>query len=145
MSWIWYPIHLSKHQYPKNIFRFIRPVHVHLKTDKVDLKKKPPWKKFFLHFFSIPSSSRHEKRCRMSQRIYCLFQCSRNYLWLSSTVYCTIRYLNSRFVKDFPQCSGVPFLKCLEISFRNSLARQVFTFNIVRGVVPCHYQVDTKL
>ena len=41
----------------------IRPVHVHLKTDKVDLKKKPPRKNFFLHFFEINSSSRHEKRC----------------------------------------------------------------------------------
>ena len=61
-------------------FQIIWPVHVHLKTDKVDLKKKPPWKKNFLHFFLIPSSSRYEKHCQMSQRIYCLFQCSRNYL-----------------------------------------------------------------
>jgi hypothetical protein len=51
---------------------------VHLKTDKVDLKKKPPRKKNFLHFFAIPSSSRHEKRCQMSERIFSLFQCSRN-------------------------------------------------------------------
>jgi hypothetical protein len=36
--------------YPKNIFRFIRPVHVHLKTDKVDLKKKPP-RIFFFYIF----------------------------------------------------------------------------------------------
>ena len=64
--------------YPKNIFRFIRPVHVHLKTDKVDLKKKPARKFIFLHFFAMPSSSRHEIRCRMSERIFCLFQCSRN-------------------------------------------------------------------
>jgi hypothetical protein len=38
---------------------------VHLKTDKVDLKKKPPRNFFFLHFFAIHSSSRHEKRCQM--------------------------------------------------------------------------------
>ena len=41
---------------------------------------------FFLHFFSITSSSRHEKRCRMSQRNYCLFQCSRNYLWIARNI-----------------------------------------------------------
>ena len=64
--------------YPKTIFRFIRPVHVHLKTDKVDLKKKTPRKNNFLKFFVIHSSSRHEKRCRMLERIFCLFQCSRN-------------------------------------------------------------------
>jgi hypothetical protein len=38
--------------YPKNIFRFIWPVHVHLKTDKVDLKKKQPWFLFFSYFFN---------------------------------------------------------------------------------------------
>ena len=59
-------------------FQIIWPVHVHLKTDKVDLKKRPPWKNFFLHFFSINSSSRHEKRCQMLQRLFWLFQCSKN-------------------------------------------------------------------
>jgi hypothetical protein len=49
-----------------------------LKTDKVDLKKHI---EFFLHFFAIPSSSRHEKRCRMSKIILCPFQCSRNWGW----------------------------------------------------------------
>ena len=34
---------------------------------------------FFLHFFVIHSSSRHEKHGRMSERIFCLLQCSRNY------------------------------------------------------------------
>ena len=67
--------------YPKNIFRFIRPVHVHLKTDKVDFKKKPPRFFFFLHFFAIHSSSRHEKCCQMLERVFCLFQCSRNIRW----------------------------------------------------------------
>ena len=67
--------------YPKSIFRLIRPVHVHLKTDKVDLKKSHYEKKFFLNIFAIHSSSRHEKRCRMLGRIFCLFQCSRNIRW----------------------------------------------------------------
>ena len=36
-------------------FQIIWPVHVHLKTDKVDLKKKPPWKKKnFAFFFKSP-------------------------------------------------------------------------------------------
>ena len=42
---------IEKIWYPKNIFRFIRPVHVQLKTDKVDLKKKTSWKKKFCIFF----------------------------------------------------------------------------------------------
>ena len=33
--------------YPKNIFRFLLFVHVHLKTDNVDYLKKPSWKSFF--------------------------------------------------------------------------------------------------
>ena len=52
--------------YPPKIFRFIRPVHVHLKTDKVDLKKKHRYIYLFLHIF--------EKRCRMSENFFCLFQ-----------------------------------------------------------------------
>ena len=62
----------------QNFFQIIRPVHVHLKTDKVDLKKRPPWKNIFLHFFSIDSSSRHEKRWQMLQTLFLLFQCSKN-------------------------------------------------------------------
>ena len=31
-----------------------------------------------MHFFSIDSSSRHEKRCQMLQRLFWLFQCSKN-------------------------------------------------------------------
>ena len=66
---------------------------MHLKTDKVDLKKKPPWKNFFLHIFSIHSSSRYEKQFRMLQRLFWLFQCSKNQLckgfttWPGSTQY----------------------------------------------------------
>ena len=40
--------------YPKNNFRFIRPVHVHLKTDKLDLKKKAIMKKKKFAFFCNP-------------------------------------------------------------------------------------------
>ena len=36
---------------------------------------------FVLHIFSIHSSSRHEKGCRMLQRTFWLFQCSRNQRW----------------------------------------------------------------
>ena len=36
--------------------------------DKVDIKKKPLWKKNNLSIFSIHSSSRHEKRCRMLEK-----------------------------------------------------------------------------
>jgi hypothetical protein len=40
--------------YPKNIFRFIPPVHVHLKMDCVDYLKKPSWKKKkFLHMKNV--------------------------------------------------------------------------------------------
>ena len=52
-----------------------------LKTDKVDFKKHSD---FFLHIFSIHSSSRHEKHCRMPERIFCQFQCSRNIGWIVS-------------------------------------------------------------
>ena len=60
-----------------NIFKIIRPVHTHLKKDKVDLKKKTLWKISFLHFFAIHSTSKHEKRCRMPEIIFCVFQCFR--------------------------------------------------------------------
>ena len=93
----------------QNFFQIIRPVHVHLKTDKVDLKKRPPWKKKFLHFFSINSSSRHEKCCQMLQRLFWLFQCSKNPLCMSlslifmvhilfTTVSCFLAYLFSLLV-----------------------------------------------
>ena len=59
-------------------FQIIRPVHVHLKMDKVDLKKRPPWKKIILHIFSIHSSSRTEKRCQMLQTLFLLFPCCKN-------------------------------------------------------------------
>ena len=36
---------------------------------------------FFLHLFAIHSSSWHEKRCQMLERIFCLFQCSINIGW----------------------------------------------------------------
>ena len=39
---IWIAKILILTEYPKNIFRFIQPVHVNLKTDNVDYLKKPP-------------------------------------------------------------------------------------------------------
>ena len=53
------------------------PVHQRLKMEKMDLKKSS-WKKNVLHIFSINSSSKHEKRCQMLQRVFWLFQCSKN-------------------------------------------------------------------
>ena len=44
-------IHGSQPSVVLNIFRFVPPVHVHLKTDKVDLKKSHCEKKFFCIFF----------------------------------------------------------------------------------------------
>ena len=57
---------------------------MHLKTDKVDFKKRPSWKISYLHLFEILSSSRHEKRCWISERFFCLFQFFTNIrcLWL---------------------------------------------------------------
>ena len=50
--------------------------------------KKSPVKKKKLHIYS---SSRHEKRCRMLQRIFWLFQCSRNqrFIPLNSMLQCS--------------------------------------------------------
>ena len=50
---------------------------------------------FFFHIFSIQSSSRHEKRCRMLQTLFWLFQCSRNTRWLVSYIYLQIDTLLS--------------------------------------------------
>ena len=33
---------------------------------------------FIVHIFVIPSLSKHEKRCQMIVRLFCLLQCSRN-------------------------------------------------------------------
>merc|ERR1740129_2595189 len=37
---------------------------------------------FFFYIFAIHSSSRYEKRCQMLQRLFSLFQGSKNQLWL---------------------------------------------------------------
>ena len=60
-------------------FQIIQPVHVHLKTDNVDYFKTPPY--FFLHIFTIASSSRREKCCQMLQTLFSVFQYSRNTGW----------------------------------------------------------------
>ena len=95
----------------QNFFQIIRPVHVHLKTDKVDLKKRPPWKKNFLHFFSIDSSSRHEKRCQMLQTFFLLFQCSKN-----PRCYVTMRW--NYFINSIFNLILWVFWKCSLISQR---------------------------
>ena len=59
--------------YPKNIFRFIQPVHVHLKTDNVDYLKKPPWKKLLQSMYQVDMEN--VAKC---VRLFWLFQCSRN-------------------------------------------------------------------
>ena len=51
---------------------------MHLKTDKVDLRKKPP-QEFFLPFFANNSSSRHEKRGQMSKRFFAYFNALETY------------------------------------------------------------------
>ena len=40
-----------------------------------------------LHIFSILSSRRHEKRCRICVRLLWLFQCSRNQQWVHTTYF----------------------------------------------------------
>ena len=42
---------------------------------------------FFIYIFAIHSSCRHEKRCRMSVRFFCLCQCSRNQQCLQSNLF----------------------------------------------------------
>ena len=52
---------------PKNIFRFIQPVHVHLKVDKVDLKKKATVKK---KLFCILFQSTHQVDMKNGVKCY---------------------------------------------------------------------------
>ena len=63
-------------------FQIFRSQISDLKTDNVDYLKKPPWKKFFFDIFAIHLTSRYEKRCRMLQRLFSLFQGSKNQLWV---------------------------------------------------------------
>ena len=41
-----------------------------------------------LHIFAVPSSSRHEKNCQRLQRLFCVFQYSRNTPW--AACYCLL-------------------------------------------------------
>ena len=50
--------------------------------ERVDFKKKSPWKFFFAYFFNPLIK---ETCCRMLQRLYWLFQCSRNTRWVVSS------------------------------------------------------------
>ena len=66
-------------------FQIFRSQISDLKTDNVDYLKKPPWKNFFFDIFVIHLSSRYEKRCRMLQRLFSLFQGSKNQLCRCNT------------------------------------------------------------
>ena len=104
----------------QKFFQIIRPVHVHLKMDKVDFKKRPPWKKKILHFFSIDSSSRHEKRCQMLQTLFLLFQCSKNPLWTAATL-TTQQVINLSATVRILHCVNYLFISLtsvLEFHFR---------------------------
>ena len=67
-------------------FQIFRSKISDLRSENVDYLKKPPWKKFFFDIFAIHSSSRYEKRCQMLQRLFSLFQGSKNQLclWFTS-------------------------------------------------------------
>ena len=67
-------------------FQIFRSQISDLKTDNVDYLKKPPWKKFFFDIFVIHLSSRYEKWCRMLQRLFSLFQGSKNQLWYLNVI-----------------------------------------------------------
>ena len=68
-------------------FQIFRSQISDLKTDNVDYLKKPPWKKFFFDIFAIHLTSRYEKRCQMLQRLFSLFQGSKNQLCISIVYY----------------------------------------------------------
>jgi hypothetical protein len=58
---------------------------------------------FFLHFFAIHSSSRHEKCYQMLERIFCLFQCSRNMRWPQTLLTKTsLKSYNKKFETKVP-------------------------------------------
>ena len=65
-------------------FQIFRSQISDLKTDNVDYLKKPPWKKNFFDIFAIHLTSRYEKRCQTLQRLFSLFQGSKNQLWGAS-------------------------------------------------------------
>ena len=65
----------------QKFFQIFRSQISDLKTDNVDYLKKPPWKKIFFDIFVTPLSNRYEKRSRMLQRLFSLFQSSKNQLW----------------------------------------------------------------
>ena len=72
-------------------FQIFRSKISDLRSENVDYLKKPPWKNFFFYIFAIHSSSRYEKRCQMLQRLFWLFQCSKNQLWKTCSVKQTCR------------------------------------------------------
>ena len=70
-------------------------------------QKKPPW--IFFDIFCNPfiKHCRHEKRCQMCVRLFCLFQCPRNQQWRHSflcspnpfqcsSIWCRLHFLYGR-------------------------------------------------
>ena len=89
----------------QKIFQIFRSQISDLKADNVDYLKKPPWKKFFFDIFVIHLSSRYEKRCRILQRLFFLFQGSKNQLCIKSTEEYTWEWIKkSSFCKCWSNC-----------------------------------------
>ena len=97
-------------------FQIFRSQISDLKTDNVDYLKKPPWKKNFFDIFVIHLSSRYEKRCRILQRLFSLFQGSKNQLW-------------NIWQQVLPRIFLVPY-SCLKLTISTKhLIRSVFALN----------------
>ena len=66
-------------------FQIFRSQISDLKTDNVDYLKKPPRIFFYFFIFAIHSSSRHEKCCQISVRLFSLFRGSIYQQWITHT------------------------------------------------------------
>ena len=107
-------------------FQIFRSKISDLRSENVDYLKKPPWKNFFFYIFAIHSSSRYEKRCQMLQRLFSLFQGSKNQL---------CRCIASAFVwrrrafswfglseASVVVCTGLSKIYCINESYLNSIS-----------------------
>ena len=75
-------------------FQIFRSQISDLISVNLDYLKKPPWKIFFFDIFVIHLSSRYEKQCRMLQRLFSLFQGSKNQL-------CFFRLVSMKAAQNF--------------------------------------------
>ena len=120
--------------------------------DNVDYLKKRL--KFFLYIFAIHSSSRHEKRCQMSVRLFSLFQGSRNQQcsmsifpidamsWLhplSSRVLCLSYIATLLNFKAFKLASRL--LGVTKIIYFKEMYRKTQTNLFTVGLTPAYYLV----